>query len=91
MAPAPPSRSFKNKSVLTLIKGGVISGVRNTVKATDGTVQAGGVNYNNVIVLEETSVYSDGVWTYYFVDGIGLVKELYNDVVIFELLDRTAN
>lgn len=72
-------------------EGGVITGVRNTVKATDGTVQAGGVNYNNVIVLEETSVYSDGVWTYYFVDGIGLVKELYKDVVIFELLDRTAN
>ncbi|MGA3678195.1 hypothetical protein [Lysinibacillus agricola] len=76
--------------MLTLIKGGVISGVRNTVKATDGAVQAGGVNYNIVIVLEETSVYS-GVWTYYFVDGIGLVKELYKDVVIYELLDRTAN
>lgn len=77
--------------MLTLIKGGVISGVRNTVKVTNGTVQAGGVNYNNVIVLEETSVYSDGVWTYYFVDGIGLDKELYKDVVIYELLDHTAN
>ncbi|MGE8036135.1 S-layer protein [Lysinibacillus sp. KCTC 33748] len=70
---------------------GVISGIRITVKATDGTVQAGGVNYNNVIVLEEKSIYSDGVSTYYFVEGIGLVKELYNDVVVYELLDRTAN
>ncbi|MCL1698501.1 S-layer homology domain-containing protein [Lysinibacillus sp. BPa_S21] len=71
-------------------EGGVISGIRNTVKATNGTVQAGGVNYHNVIVLEETNYYSGGVWTYYFVDGIGLVKELYNDVVVYELLDRTA-
>jgi len=71
--------------------GGVISGIRITVKATDGTVRAGGVNYNNVIVLEEKSVYSDNVWTYYFVDGIGLVKELYNYEVIYELLDRTKN
>ncbi|MEY9978812.1 S-layer homology domain-containing protein [Lysinibacillus sp. RC79] len=71
--------------------GGIISGIRITVKATDGTVQAGGVKYNNAIVLEQTSVYSNRVSTYYFVDGIGLVKELYNDVVIYELLDRTAN
>ncbi|MEQ6357858.1 S-layer homology domain-containing protein [Lysinibacillus sp. M3] len=72
--------------------GGVeSSGTRITVKTTDGTIQAGGVNYNNVIVLEEKSIYSDGVSTYYFVDGIGLVKELYNDVVIYELLERTAN
>lgn len=70
---------------------GVISGIRITVKATDGTVQAGGVDYNNVIVLEEKSIYSDGVSTYYFVDGIGLVKELYNDVVVYELLERTTN
>ncbi|MEY9973426.1 hypothetical protein ABH966_003826 [Lysinibacillus sp. RC46] len=71
--------------------GGVISGIRITVKAIDGTVQAGGVKYNNVIVLEEASVYSNRVSTYYFVDGIGLVKELYNDVVVYELLDRTVN
>ncbi|MEB2301394.1 S-layer homology domain-containing protein [Lysinibacillus xylanilyticus] len=70
---------------------GITSGVRLTVKATDGTVQAGGVKYSNVIVLEEKSIYIDGVSTYYFVDGIGLVKELYNDVVVYELLDRTAN
>ncbi|MBG9456720.1 S-layer protein [Lysinibacillus sphaericus] len=70
--------------------GGIIGGIRLTVKATDGTVQAGGVNYNHVIVLEEMSIYRDGVSTYYFVDGIGLVKELYNDVVVYELLDRTA-
>ncbi|WP_285400170.1 S-layer homology domain-containing protein [Lysinibacillus sp. fls2-241-R2A-57] len=70
--------------------GGIISGVRLTVKATDGTVRAGGIDYNNVIVLEEKSVNSDGVSTYYFVDGIGLVKELYNDVVVYELLERTA-
>ncbi|GAB0170644.1 hypothetical protein LSPCS325_40810 [Lysinibacillus sp. CTST325] len=73
------------------VDSGVISGIRLTVKSTDGTVQAGGVDYNNVIVLEEKSVYSDGVSRYYFVDGIGLVKELYNDVVVYELLDRTAN
>lgn len=71
--------------------GGVTSGVRLTVKATDGTVQAGGVKYSNVIVLEEKSIYNDGVSTYYFVDGTGLVKELYNDVVVYELLNRTAN
>ncbi|MFJ7891144.1 S-layer homology domain-containing protein [Lysinibacillus xylanilyticus] len=71
--------------------GGIISGIRLTVKSTDGTVQAGGVDYNNVIVLEEKSIYSDGVSTYYFVDGIGLVKELYNDIVVYELLERTAN
>lgn len=70
-------------------EGGVIRGNRITVKATDGTVQAGGVDYNNVIVLEEK--YIDGVSTYYFVDGIGLIKELYDDVVVYELLDRTAN
>lgn len=72
-------------------EGAVISGIRITIKATDGTVKASGVNYHNAIVLEEKNIYRSGVRTYYFVDGIGLVKELYNDVVVYELLERTAN
>lgn len=70
---------------------GPVGGIRLTVKTTDGTVRAGGVNYKKVAVLEEMSVYSDMVKTYYFVDGIGLVKELHDGEVIYELLKRTAN
>lgn len=68
---------------------GVSSGVRVTVKTTNGTVQAGEVQYSGVIILEEKSIYSDVVKTYYFVDEIGLVKELHNDIVVYELLNRT--
>ncbi|WP_155593987.1 S-layer homology domain-containing protein [Lysinibacillus cavernae] len=68
---------------------GVTSGVRVTVKTTNGTVQAGEVQYSGVVILEERSIYSDVVKTYYFVDDIGLVKELHNDIVVFELLNRT--
>lgn len=68
---------------------GVTSGVRVTVKTTNGTVQAGEVQYTGVVILEERSIYSDVVKTYYFVDGIGLVKELHNDIVVLELLNRT--
>ncbi|QDQ00163.1 S-layer homology domain-containing protein [Lysinibacillus fusiformis] len=70
---------------------GPVNGNRITVKTTDGTVRAGGVNYKNVAILEESFIYSDVVKTYYFVGGIGLVKELHNEEVIYELLKRTTN
>nr|WP_269819027.1 S-layer homology domain-containing protein [Lysinibacillus fusiformis] len=68
---------------------GVTAGERVTVKSTNGTVQAGEVQYTGVIIVEKRSVYSDVVKTYYFVDDIGLVKELHNDKVVFELFNRT--
>lgn len=68
-----------------------VNGNRITVQTTDGTVRAGGVNYKNVAILEESFKYIDVVKTYYFVDGIGLVKELHNGEVVYELLKRTAN
>ncbi|MGN4127388.1 S-layer homology domain-containing protein [Lysinibacillus sphaericus] len=70
---------------------GPVGGNRITVKTTDGKVRAGGVNYTKVAILEEKFVYSDVVKTYYFVDGIGLVKELHGEEVIYELLKRTKN
>ncbi|MCS5502908.1 MULTISPECIES: S-layer homology domain-containing protein [Lysinibacillus] len=68
---------------------GVSAGERVTVKSTDGTVQAGDVQYTGVVIVEKRSEFSDVVKTYYFVDDIGLVKELHNDIVVFELLNRT--
>ncbi len=68
---------------------GVTSGVRVTVKTTNGIVQAGEVQYSGVVILEEKSITNGTVKTYCFVDGIGLVKELHNDIVVFELLNRT--
>jgi len=59
------------------------------VKSTNSTVQAGEVQYTGVIIVEKRSEFSDVVKTYYFVDDIGLVKEMYNDLVVFELLNRT--
>ncbi|MFJ7699199.1 S-layer homology domain-containing protein [Lysinibacillus fusiformis] len=68
---------------------GVTAGERVTVKSTNSTVQAGEVQYTGVIIVEKRSEFSDVVKTYYFVDDIGLVKEMYNDLVVFELLNRT--
>lgn len=68
---------------------GVTSGKRVTVKTTNGIVQAGEVQYSGVVILEEKSIINGTVKTYYFVDGIGLVKELHNDIVVLELLNRT--
>ena len=70
---------------------GPVNGNRITVQTTNGTVRAGGVNYKNVAILEERFKYIDDVKTYYFVNGIGLVKELHDGEVVYELLKRTAN
>lgn len=68
---------------------GVTAGERVTVKSTDSTVKAGEVQYTGVVIVEKKTKFSDVVKTYYFVDDIGLVKELHNDIVVFELLNRT--
>lgn len=51
--------------------------------------KSGEVQYTGVVIVEKRSEFSDVVKTYYFVDDIGLVKELHNDIVVFELLNRT--
>ncbi|MFJ7738568.1 S-layer homology domain-containing protein [Lysinibacillus sp. NPDC097287] len=69
---------------------GVIGGIRITVKDTKATLQANGVTYNNVAILEETNVFNTDVNLYYFADNIGLVKQMKNGKVIYELLKQTA-
>ena len=70
---------------------GVIGGVRITVKDTTATLQAGGVTYKNVAIIEETNVFNTDVNLYYYADNVGLVKQMKNGKVIYELLKRKAN
>ena len=70
---------------------GVSSGVRITVNDTNATHQAGGVTYKNVAILEETNVFNSDVNKYYYADNVGLVKQMKNGKIIYELLKRTTH
>lgn len=71
--------------------GGVTNGVRITVKDTAATLQVGGVTYNNVAILEVTNVFNNDVDLYYYADHVGLVRQMTNGKVIYELLKQTVN
>lgn len=70
---------------------GVMSGIRITAKDTNAIHQAGRVTYKNVAILEETNVFNSDVNMYYFADNVGLVKQMKNGKVVYELLARTAD
>lgn len=70
---------------------GIRSGVRITVKDINATQQAGEETYRNVAVLEVTNIFNSDVMTYYYADNVGLIKQMKNGEITYELLKRTAN
>ncbi|MEG0260401.1 MAG: S-layer homology domain-containing protein, partial [Lysinibacillus sp.] len=70
---------------------GLAVGYRLTIKDTNAMVQAGGVTYNNVIVVEQMYTHDGSINTHYFAPNIGLVKKVeQKGGIVLELMKRTA-